>query len=214
VSACNSEISGRADAAGGPAPTGSAPRTAAATPSAAAPTAEPGLDEAADGLRPFLLGAADIGAGFVPGAEPQPDPTAPTICGGEGVVARFPYAVRVGARFDGPTPGVFVEERVSVYGDVATAEAAYQANVDGLDCSDGTAPDSVVITPPEDLGVDVPADQSTGWRIGDGTSDLVLIAVRSDELVVNFLFVGPAGQTAGLPDPLVIARAGVEKLSG
>ncbi|MCO1661056.1 hypothetical protein [Pseudonocardia humida] len=216
ASGCSGEVSGRADAAATPAPTGPAPRTtAAAGPGAPAPTPDPGLDEAADGLRPFLLVPAEIGPGFVAGDEPRPDPQAPAICGGQGVVAQFPYAVRVGAGFTGPTEGVFVQETVSVYGDEATAEAAFLANEQGLSCSQGEASGSpVVITPAEDLVVDVPADESTGWQIGGDGFDLVLIAVRSGELVVNFAFVAPEGRSAGLPDPLAVSRAGVEKLTG
>jgi hypothetical protein len=166
-------------------------------------------------LRPFLLVAGEIGEGFRPGREPLPDPSTPAICGGPGVVAQFPDAVRVGAGFVGPTEGVLVQETVSVYGDEATAEAAYQANLDGLSCSEGVAADGpVVLTPAEDLVADVPADRSTGWQIGGTGYDLVLIAVRNDEVVMNFAFLAPEGRTDGLPDPLVISRAGAQKLTG
>jgi len=104
---------------------------------------------------------------------------------------------------------------VSVYGDEATAEAAYRANLDGLSCSEGTSPDGpVVLTPAEDLSVDVPADESTGWQIGGSGYDLVLIAVRDDEVVMNFAFVAPEGRSDGLPDPLAISRTGMQKLTG
>ncbi|WP_214402489.1 hypothetical protein [Pseudonocardia lacus] len=215
VSACSSEVAGRADAATAPAPATSAPRTPAAEPTASAPSTAPTLAEAAEGLRPFLLVPAEIGPGFTQGEEPKPDPQAPAFCGGPGVVAQFPAAVRVGAGFTGPTEGMFVQQTVSVYGDAATAQAAFLANEQGLACSQGEASGSpVVITPAEDLAVDVPADESTGWQIGGQGFDLILIAVRSGELVVNFAFVAPEGRSADLPDPLAISRAGVEKLAG
>jgi hypothetical protein len=44
--------------------------------------------------------------------------------------------------------------------------------------------------------------------------DVVLIAVQDDAVVMNFTFLAPAGQTAGLPDPLVISRTGVQKPIG
>jgi hypothetical protein len=199
VSGCSAEVGGRADVA----------------PTAAAPSVEPRVEEAADGLRPFLLVPAEIGPGFTQGDEPRPDPAAPAVCGGPGVVAQFPSAVRVGAGFVGSTEGVFVQETVSVYGDAATAEAAFRANEQGLACSQGEASGSpVVLTPAQDLVVDVPADESTGWRVGGDGFDLVLIAARSGELVVNFAFVAPEGRSADLPDPLVVSRAGVEKLAG
>jgi hypothetical protein len=222
VTGCSGAVTGRPDGAA-PAPT-AAPATPSITPAPRltprAPTPAPvdptaGLDTAAEGLRPFLLTPEEIGPGFTAGAEPQPDPTAPAICGGPGVVAQYPIAVRVGAGFDGPLEGVFVQQTVSVYGDVATADAAYQAYLDGLSCSEGNSSgDPVVLTPAEDLSVDVPADRSTGWQIGGPGYDLILIAVRSGELVVNFAFVAPEGQSADLPDPLSISRAGVEKLAG
>jgi hypothetical protein len=73
--------------------------------------------------------------------------------------------VRVGAGFVGPVEGVFVQETVSVYGDAATAEAAFRANQQGLSCSQGEASGSpVVIAPAEDLVADVPADEATAGR--------------------------------------------------
>jgi hypothetical protein len=227
VTACSTAIGGQSAAAPGSAPTttaaASTATSTAARPSAAAPTGPTAAPDtavldpaaAADRLRPFLLAPADVGPGFGPGQEPVPDPSVPAICGGPGVVAQFPSAVRVGVGLVGPSDGVLVQETVSVYGDGATAAAAYRANVDGLSCSEGTAPDGpVVLTPAEDLSVDVPADESTGWQIGGTGYDLVLIAVRKDEVVMNFAFVAPQGRSAGLPDPLAISRTGVQKLTG
>jgi hypothetical protein len=221
VTACSTAIGGQSAAA-----PGSAAPTVAASPSARpgpAPSSSAAADPtevldpaaAADRLRPFLLDPADVGAGFGPGQEPVPDPSVPAICGGPGVVEQFPSAVRVGVGIVGPSDGVLVQETVSVYGDEATAEAAYRANLDGLSCSEGTSPDGpVVLTPAEDLSVDVPADESTGWQIGGSGYDLVLIAVRADEVVMNFAFVAPEGRSDGLPDPLAISRTGVQKLTG
>jgi hypothetical protein len=219
LAGCSTAVSGQAAPAPAAAPPTSAP---AATRPPATPTADPDqgdpqgqLDAAAEQLRPYLLEADDIGPGFTVGTEPQPDPSTPAICGGPGVVAQFPVAARVGVAFDGPTPGVLVQETVSIYGDVATAEQAYQANLDGLDCSQGSlSGQDVVLTPAEDLSVDVPAEQSTGWRIGGTDFDAILIASRNGELVMNFVFLTPVDQAADLPDPLAISRTGVEKFGG
>ncbi len=216
VAACSSEVGGRATAAppvaappSSAVPTSASPTVPATTP----PAVDPGLAAAADGLRPFLLTPAEVGPGFTAGQEPQPDPATPAVCGGPGVVAQFPYAVRVGASFDGPRAGVLLQETVSVYGDVGTAEVAYQATLDGLACDEGTLSDEpVVLTPAEDLTIDVPADRSTGWQIGGQGFDMILISSRSGELVVNFAFISPEGDPGDLPDPLAVARAGVEKL--
>jgi hypothetical protein len=171
--------------------------------------------------RPRLLAVLLTAAALtVPGCsrvideEPVPDPAVPAICGGPGIVARFPYAVRVGAEFVGPQ-GVSVQQTVSVYGDPDAAQVAYQATRDGLSCSEGTVSDlSVVLTPAEDLRVDVGGYQATGWRVGSDVFDVVLVAVQDDAVVMNFTFLAPAGQSAGLPDPLVISRTGVQKLIG
>jgi hypothetical protein len=58
------------------------------------------MADAADGLRPFLPTADEIGPGFTVGDEPKPDPSTPAICGGPGTVSQFAYAVRVGTAFD------------------------------------------------------------------------------------------------------------------
>jgi hypothetical protein len=224
VTGCSAAIGGQAGSVpGSTAPTTAPTAAAGSTTARPEPSATPADDPtavldptaAADQLRPFLLVPEEVGPGFGPAREPVPDPSVPAICGGPGVVARFPSAVRVGVGIAGPSDGVLVQETVSVYGDEATAEAAYRANVEGLSCSEGTSPDGpVVITPAEDLSVDVPADESTGWQIGGTGYDLVLVAVRNDEVVMNFAFVAPEGRSDGLPDPLAISRTGVQKLTG
>lgn len=219
LAGCSTAIDGQAAPAPAAAPPTSAP---AATRAPATPTADPDpggaqdqLDAAAEELRPYLLEADDVGPGFTVGTEPEPDPSTPAVCGGPGVVAQFPIAARIGVAFDGPTPGVLVQQTVSVYGDAGTAEEAFQANLDGLDCSEGDlAGQPVVLTPVEDLSVDVPAEQSVGWRIGGTDFDAILIASRNGELVLNFVFLTPIDQADGLPDPLAISRTGVEKFGG
>src|SRR5689334_6029693 len=92
LAGCSTAIDGRA----GPAP--AAPTSAPeATRAPTGPTTDPDqddpqgdLDAAAEQLRPFLLTAEEVGAGFTVGAEPEPDPSTPAICGGPGVVAQFP----------------------------------------------------------------------------------------------------------------------------
>lgn len=189
--------------------------TATAPPAASGIPGARNLAVAADGLRPFLLTDADLGPGFVSAAEPRPDPSAPAVCGGPGVVAQFPDAVRVGVAFERPGGAVRVQEAVSVYADRATAQAAFDAGVRGLDCGQGTLGGrSVVVTPAEDLKADVGGGEATGWRIGAEGSDILVISVHSDEVVMVFTFVTPEGAPVGLPDPLVVTRGAVQKLVG
>ncbi|MGD9988114.1 hypothetical protein [Pseudonocardia sp.] len=171
------------------------------------------IETAADGLRPFLLTEAELGPGFVSIAEPKPDPAAPAVCGGPGVVARFPDAVRVGVAFE--SASARVQEAVSVYPDKATAQAAYDHSVAGLDCGQGSVSGRpVVVTPGEDLRVDVGGAQATGWRVGGEGFDILLITVHSDEVVMTFTWLTPEGGAPGPPDPLVVTRGAVQKLAG
>ncbi|MBN9109450.1 MAG: hypothetical protein J0I34_11770 [Pseudonocardia sp.] len=171
------------------------------------------FEAAADGLRPFLLTEAEIGPGFVSIAEPKPDPSAPAVCGGPGVVARFPDAVRVGVAFENTSARV--QEAVSVYPDKATAQAAYDHSVAGLDCGQGSVGGKpVVVTPGEDLRVDVGGTQAIGWRVGGEGFDLLLITVHRDEVVMTFTWLTPEDGSPGLPDPLVVTRGAVQKLVG
>ena len=100
-----------------------------------------------------------------------------------------------------------MQEAVSVYADRSTAQQAFDAGVAGLDCSQGTMSGRpVVVTPGEDLTVDVGGREARGWRVGGDGFDVVLIAVHSDEVVMTFTFLAPEGASAGLPDPLAITR--------
>lgn len=194
-----------------------APKPMAAKGGGGAGSASPGdpMADAADGLRPFLLTATEIGPGFTVGDEPKPDPAVPAICGGPGTVSQFPYAVRVGTAFERAKPQQLVQEAVSVYGDAATAEQAYRFGVAGMDCSEGSISGKpVVLTPAEDLRGDVGGQEATGWRVGGEGFDVVMISVRSDTLVMTFTYLAAEGQSDRLPDPLATTRAGVQKLAG
>ncbi|GAA4689502.1 hypothetical protein GCM10023215_27220 [Pseudonocardia yuanmonensis] len=189
------------------------PRPVSSGGAAQAPVSDAGMDAAADGLRPFLLTPAEIGPGFAAGEEPRPDPATPALCGGPGVVAQFPYAVRVGAAAE--SANGLVQEAVSVYGDEASAAEAYRASVAGMSCSEGHVDGRpAVIAPAEDLRADLGHDEATGWRVGGQGFDVVLISVRDAEVVMTFTVLAPEDGLAALPDPLSIAQAGTRKLLG
>lgn len=173
------------------------------------------LDDAAELIRPYLLTAEEVGPGFTAGEEPVPDASVPAICGGPNAVAQYPVAVRVGAAFDGPVAGVQVTETVSVYEDATTAEAAYQAGVEGVSCSQGTvAGGSVAIVPAEDLTFDVGGEQATGWVLGNEDFDVVIVTVQSDTVVWNFTYLAAGDTYDDLPDVLEVSAAGVAKFDG
>jgi hypothetical protein len=173
------------------------------------------LDDAAELIRPYLLTADEVGPGFTTGAEPRPDASVPAICGGPNTVAQYPVAVRVGAAFDGPVTGVQVTETVSVFGDAATAEAAYRAGVDGLSCSEGTvAGEPVAIAPAEDLTFDVGGEQATGWILGNADVDVIVVTVQDDVVLWNFTYLAAGGTFDELPDALEVSADGVAKFAG
>lgn len=117
--------------------------------------------------------------------------------------------------FDRPSPQQLVQETVSVYGDAATAEQAYRFSAAGMDCSVGMVGGKpVVLTPAEDLRVDVGGEEATGWRVGGEGFDVVMISVRSDTIVLNFAYLAAEGRSELLPDPLTTTRTGVQKLVG
>jgi hypothetical protein len=195
------------------------PRAAAAPPrpvssggASRAPVSDVGM-AAADGLRPFLLTPEEIGPGFTAGEEPRPDPATPALCGGPGVVAQFPYAVRVGTAAE--SSNGLVQEAVSVYGDEASAAEAYRASVAGMTCSEGHVDGRpAVIAPAEDLRADLGHDEATGWRVGGEGFDVVMVSVRDGEVVMSFTVLAHEEGLPALPDPLTIAQACTQKLLG
>jgi hypothetical protein len=204
---CSTAVPGSAAAA--PAPPVARPEPSPSR--SPAPTAGPAPGAPAHDLRPLLLTAQEVGPGFTPSEDPVPDPDVPAVCGGPGVVAVFPDAVRAGAAFD--LAGRHVEQTASGYPDTGTARAAYREALDGLDCGEGTAGGQpVVLTPAEDLTFDVGGDEAAGKRIGNDLFDAVVIVARSGRTVTTFTVLAAAGHADGLPDPLVIARTGVQKL--
>jgi hypothetical protein len=70
------------------------------------------------------------------------------------------------------------------------------------------------LAPAEDLGFDLPHDEATGRRLGGQGFDVVMISVREDTVVVNFTVLAPEDGLPALPDPLVVARSGAQKLLG
>jgi hypothetical protein len=212
LAGCTRNVDGTASPDPAPGPTAQPGRATAVSIPSTGSSGSSAVDPV-DRLRAALLRPADVGPGWTSGVPPVPDPTTPAPCGGPGVVARFPDALRIGSSVDGPAPGFVVQEGLSVYGDVDTARAAFRASVAGLDCGQGTVNGaSVVITPAEDLRADVGGDQAAGWQVGSDTLDAVLVLVQAGEAVFTFAYVAPAGTPAAdRPDPLALSRVAVAR---
>jgi hypothetical protein len=170
-----------------------------------------GAADPVDRLRASLLGPGDLGPGWTRGEPPVPDPSTPAPCGGSGTVARFPDALRVGSTVDGPA-GLVVQEALSVYGDVDTAQAAFRTGVAGLTCTRGTLHGaSVTIAPAGDLR-DLGGDRASGWRVGSDALDATLVMVQARQAVFAFAYVTPSGAApASRPDAAALSRAAVAR---
>jgi hypothetical protein len=178
----------------------------------AASTEPPGSADPVGRLRGSLLGPEDLGSGWTADLPPLPDTSAPAPCGGQGTVARFPDALRVGSTVDGP-PGFVVQEALSVYRDADTARAAFDAGAEGLGCPQGTLHGAAVtIAAAEDLRSDVGGDRASSWRVDSAALDAVLVVVQAREAVFTFAYVVPAGtQALARPDAVGLSRAAVAR---
>ncbi|HXV92398.1 MAG TPA: hypothetical protein VD813_03795, partial [Pseudonocardia sp.] len=214
--ACSRPVEGTPVAVPGAAPAPSAPPSLPpATTGDPAPAAGPQPPaDVLDALRAALIQPGDLGPGWTVGDEPVPDPSTPAACGGPGVVAQFPDAVRLGTALAGPQPDVLAQETVSIYADPDTARAAFLANAEGLACSEGTLGDRpVVITPAEDLTFDLGGEQALGWQAGTEDLDLLILSVQAQEAVVTFTYVAPTGfDWSVVPDRLGLSRTAVGRL--
>lgn len=200
---CSSEVAG----------TATAPPGAGAAPSRSTPVPGPAADPVAQ-VRAALLGPADLGPGWVAVPSAPPDPTAPAVCGGPDLTARFPGAVPVTSDLAGPDPDTFASHTVAVLADAATARAAFDAVAEGLDCAEGVlAGQPAVVTPAEDLTFDLGGDRALGWRIGTDTADVLAFTVLGGPTVTTFVYLAPVGYDwSATADLLAVSRAAVERV--
>lgn len=163
-------------------------------------------------LRAALLSLDDVGPGYAPA--PPPDPEAVPACGGDGVAAAFPRAVRLGVGLEHAGAGLAVRQSLEVHPDPVAAGLAFDAGAAGLDCARGElggAP--VVVSEPLDLGADIGGDRALGWQLGVDGSEMLIVAVQLGEAVVTFSFVAPAGSDLDdRPDALGLTRTGVQRI--
>jgi hypothetical protein len=178
-----------------------------------APKPTPAPADRLDLLKSALLRPTEVGPNWrTSPQQPTPSASAPAVCGGTGVVARFPDAQRIGTALQGAT-GEQLQQTLSVFSDPATAGAAFEAYADGLDCTKGNlGGTAVTISPPDDVREQVKGERATSWTLTGNGFRAVLVSVAADDKLMNFVFLTPAGGELTRLDALVLSRTGVARL--
>ncbi len=130
----------------------------------------------------------------------------------------MPAAVRVGAVLGKPSTQQALQEEIGVYTSTDEVDEAFAVGSTGLACANGTvtfddgtsAP--LAISAPVDVTSEVGGDVATAWQLQGGGIQGVLVAVKLSGIVVTFQFVAPAEATALTPEPLAVAKAGMDKI--
>lgn len=167
-----------------------------------------------DLLRSALLRPTEVGADWVVSPEqPAPNSAAPAACGGDGVVARFPDAQRIGTALESGAGDERLQQTLSVFADQQTAAAAFDAFAEGLACRSGAlGTTKVAISAPEDVVDRVRGERATSWTLTGSGFRAVLVSVVAEDQLMNFVFLTPAGGTLTRLDALTLARTGVARL--
>lgn len=166
-------------------------------------------------VEPLLLTVEDLG-------EPSfavTDPGAPTPapCGFD-LDADYPNDAKVGVLLASQKLSLGLKQDVRVYSSIEKAAAAYQAVLtEGLGCAK-TPDGSATISPAEDVSTDVtPAGaelNASAFAVKGSQNESSVIVVHFSDTVVVFQFAGAIGaaEKASAPNPVDIAKFGMEKL--
>ena len=111
-----------------------------------------------------------------------------------------------------------LQEEISVYNDEEEVGQAFSTGTAGLSCTAGTvtfadgttAP--IAITPAVDVTTQVGGDQALAWQLHGGGIQGVLVAVKLSGILVTFQFTAPDTATDLQPEPLTVAKAGMDKI--
>jgi hypothetical protein len=203
-------------AANGTSTTARTTTTGSATTTAGGTTTEAATVE--DQARAALLEPSEVGPGFTADTWKPSDPSQPTPCGTPSVDATLPPQVQVGTVMGLESTQQALQEEISVYTSAEEATQAFQTGSAGLSCTAGTvtftdgtkAP--IAITPAVDVTDQVGGDQASAWQLRGGGIQGVLVAVELSGIVVTYQFTAPDTATDLQPDPLAVAKAGMEKI--
>jgi hypothetical protein len=194
--------------------------TAAPATTAVATTTSAAGNEASieDQAQAALLTPEEVGTGFVADTWKPGDPAEPTPCGTPSVDATIPAAVQVGAVMGLASTNQALQEEISVYTDEEEVDQAFGVGVTGLSCTAGTvtfadgttAP--LAITAAIDVTTEVGGDRALAWQLHGGGVQGVLVAVKLSGILVTFQFTAPDTATDLQPEPLTVAKTGMDKI--
>lgn len=212
MSACSSSSkSSSKSTAATTAPTVAPTTTAAST----ATTVDPALEAAA---KSSLLVPADVGTGFTAGTYTPKDPKQPQACGQPSIDSKYPPILKVGTEID-QAQSLQLNQDLVFYPDQATSDAALADGIAGISCPTGTfyATDgtttTAALTGPTDVTAQVGGTKADEWTLKGDQFQGVLIVVQGKTAITAFSFIaGSAADAANAPDPIAVAKKGVDKL--
>ena len=203
-----------------PTSTTAAPSTPT-TPVSTAPSSGPTLPSESD-IAAVLLTPPEVGTGFTAGT--YSNDTNPLPCAAAGSPSfdtQAPAAVKNGAEADNSSAQAQFSEEIRVYHDTAEADKAVATAKAGLNCSSGNlyttdgTPLPVTIDAPVDVSTQLGNNvQATAWQVH--STDIVgtyILAQHEQTLVLMGFAKAASTPDSGLPDPLTVAKAAIDKIA-
>jgi len=204
----------------------STPASTPATTSASAPATSPSTPATSSApvttaqLSAALLAPSDLGAGFAQRAFTRNrNPLPCAAAGSPSFDDQAPTDLVAGTDLANAAQSASVSEELRLYPDSAGASAALRIGTAGLNCpagklyaTDGTSL-RVKIGKPQDVTSDIGATKATAWDTTSPQADVLFVAVQLNRALVLFSFVrDPSTDTTKLPNPLGVAKAGIQKI--
>lgn len=188
-----------------------AAKAASASPSLGAPLTDADIAAA-------LLKPSDIGTGFTTGTYSSVKTRLPCDPAGTTPLSqRVPAQATGGTEIDSGNQAALTQT-VNAYADAATGAQAWNLFKAGVNCTTATLPDGSKMT--LQAPVDVTAQVSAGhgssleWQWTTAGAHGVMIATFAGRVGTSLMFaVANNASTAGLPDPVQVAKLAFEKLA-
>jgi hypothetical protein len=170
-----------------------------------------------------LLSASDVGSGFVQGLVDSKDDPLPCTPHDKPLDEQVRPTVKAETAFSNSGNTAQLDEEVTAYADVATAEKAVAAGEKGLSCPTATVTASsgqslkFTLSGPTDLSNALHADPHTieSWTIKTAGAEVDLVVARlgSQLVVLTFTASDSVDQTTLPSGPTVVTKA-LEKVKG
>ena len=121
----------------------------------------------------------------------------------------------VGTTLDASGRQLTLQEEVRQFSDSTQSQAWLSLVKQGFGCAQGDLGPgtTVTITGPQDVTADIGTEEAVAWQLATSDAQMELVLARQDDGVALFLFIGGTGaDTSGIPDPVSLAKKGVDKL--